>query len=53
MYDQDYQLMYQMTTLDNIYGFVAKVRNLEGKDIHKLTSQERKLARYLRELGLL
>lgn len=53
MYDQDYQLMYQMTTLDNIYRFVARVRNLEGKDIHKLTSQERQLARYLRGLGLL
>jgi hypothetical protein len=42
-----------MTTLDNINRFVTRVRGMEGKQIHSLTSNERKLARYLRSEGLM
>lgn len=42
-----------MVTLENIYNVVTRVRNMQGEQIHQLTSQERRVLASLREMGLI
>ncbi len=53
LYDQDYLTMHRMGALDNIYSTVVRVRNLTGHQIHSLTTSERRMIRYLRDLGVM
>ena len=47
LYEQDFQTLYRMTATLNIYNTVSRVRQLKGKEIHRLTDSERKILRYL------
>lgn len=51
MYQQDYQLMYTMTGLRNIYRTIAKLRSLRGEQIHSLGDSERRLIGWLMKGG--
>ena len=53
MLDQDYRLIYEMRTLERIYNVVMRWRNLAGKNIHSLTTNERRLLRYLINEGFM
>ena len=53
IYDQDAELLYRMTALNNVYRVVSRVGSMVGKEIHKLTSGERKLLKWLRDEDLL
>ena len=52
-YEQDYFLLARMRTLDNVYSTVSKLRNARGEQIHKLTESERRLLKFLVDIGLL
>jgi len=51
--DQDFVLMTRMQSLSNIYNVVMRLRSLQGADIHKLTTAERRMIKSLREMGVL
>jgi len=53
LYGQDYKTMHRMLVMSNIYNTVQRFKHLQGKDIHKLTSAERKILRDLKDQGLL
>ena len=51
--DQDEKQMNTMRTLDNIYSAVYRYFNLQGEQIHNLTSNERRILRVLKDQGVL
>ncbi len=51
--DQDYQLMTRITVLLNIYSAYSHYRNSQGKQIHSLSINERRILRYLKDAGIL
>lgn len=51
--DQDFVLDMRMTAVSNIYDALTRMRNLPGKDIHKLTENERRILRGLIDLGMI
>jgi len=53
LHDQSYRTVIEMVTLENIYNVVTRVRNMQGEQIHQLTSQERRVLASLREMGLI
>jgi len=53
IYDQEDRLMHRMAALDNIYNVVQKKNNAVGKDIHQLTSGERKILKWLIDEGII
>jgi hypothetical protein len=52
-YDQDYFLLMRMRSLSNIYNVMTKLRNAHGAQIHSLTENDRKLLKYIMDLGLI
>lgn len=50
---QDYVTMRRMTTLENVYNAVTRIKSLKGKNIHQLTDGERMILRFLMDEGLL
>ena len=53
IYDQDDTLLYRMGMLDNIYRTVMKINSSAGAEIHKLSTSERLLWRWLMEEGFM
>ena len=53
LYDQDYVLIMRMTSLSNIYQTVERYRRAVGEEIHKLTTQERRIIKWLRDERLI
>lgn len=51
--DQDFITMHRMNVYTNIHNTVQRARSLKGKDIHKLTDSERRVLRFLMDLGIL
>lgn len=51
--EQDYKLLTRMTALSNMYNAYSRYRNAQGKQIHSLTTSERKILRYLKDIGVL
>lgn len=51
--DQDYQTMMYMTAFMNVHSVIKRWKSLSGKQIHSLTDGERKVLRYLKDLGLM
>lgn len=49
----DADAVHQMTAMISVYEVVARVKNMHGADIHKLTPGERVQLRMLKENGLL
>jgi len=49
MHDQDYQLLFRMTALLNVYDTVSLLRNMRGAEIHNLTTGQRKILKMLRD----
>jgi len=49
--DQDWQTVYGMRVLANIYYAVSHFANAVGDQIHSLTVDERRLIRWLRDNG--
>lgn len=52
IYDQAYREITLMTILQNVYDAMHRYRNAQGKDIHKLSGQERRVLGALREMGI-
>lgn len=52
-FDQDYFLMQRMGYFTSIYNALTKLRNSRGKEIHRLTENERMILKWLVDLGLL
>jgi hypothetical protein len=52
-FDQDYTLIKRMTAFSNIYNLLAKWQTLSGKQVHSLTDGERKILRWLKDLGIM
>ena len=50
---QDYFLLRRMTALSNIYNALTHMRNSKGAEIHSLTENERKILKYLVDMGFL
>ena len=53
MFEQDYYLLQNMTGCANVHSTYSKLRNAQGKEIHKLTESDRQILRGLRDMGLL
>ena len=53
LYEQDFVLVYRMDILSNIYNTVMRISNMYGAEIHNLTTQERLIIRWLRELKVM
>lgn len=51
--NQDYRTMRLMTSLSNVYYAISKLRNLRGEKIHTLTENDRKILKYLVDMGLI
>lgn len=51
--DQDYGLQVRMTAAGNVYRVLSRYRGLRGHAIHTLTDPERRMLRYLLDMGLL
>lgn len=51
--EQDYRLMRRMATLANVYGVYSHYRNAQGKEIHGLSNNERRVLRALMDMGLI
>jgi hypothetical protein len=51
--DQDYQTMVFMTAFMNVHSVVKRWKTLRGKQVHSLTDSERKILRYLKDLGVM
>ena len=51
--DQDEKLMHTMRALDNIYTAVSRFFGLKGDQIHRLTDNERRILRMLKDNGFL
>jgi len=51
--DQDYKTMMLMTACMNTHSVVKRWKGLSGKQIHSLTDGERKILRYLKDLGVM
>lgn len=51
--DQDARRMRIMTQLLNVYAVRDKLNNAQGKQIHSLTTSERRLIRWLMDNGLM
>jgi len=49
--DQDAELMRTVRVARNIYSVVDKLGNMRGAQIHRLTTGERRLIRWLRDGG--
>jgi hypothetical protein len=52
MYEQDYKLTRRMATLSNVYDSVSRWRNLTGERIHHLSDHDRRILRYLLDIGI-
>ena len=52
IYDQPYQTMQAMTAASNVYDTLAFMHNLKGRDIHRLTDQQRRIIRGLLDMGI-
>ena len=52
IFEQEYKLIKQMAKLNNIYQAVNRMRNLRGEAIHRLTTQERQIIKYLIDSGV-
>ena len=50
--DQDAMLMHRMAALSNVYAAVVRARNAQGKEIHQLTRQERRILKWLMDEAL-
>ena len=53
LYAQDYLTMQRMTITTNIYNAVMRIKSLKGKEIHKLSDNDRRILRMLMDQGLL
>lgn len=53
LYEQEYRTIYLMSATLNIHNTVQRIRQLKGKDIHKLTEPERMILRMLMDNGIL
>lgn len=51
--DQDYKLMLLMATLSNVYSVYSRFRNAQGTQIHQLGNSERRILRWLKDMGLI
>ena len=51
--DQDAGLMDRMAALSNVYNVVDRLRNLQGAQIHNLTTSERRVIKWLRDEDIL
>lgn len=51
--DQDHVLLSRMTAALNVYNTLEQVRNSHGAEIHRLTSGQRTLIKYLMDEGLM
>ena len=51
--DQDYGLITRMRGLGNIYQTVERSKGLYGKEIHSLTTNERRIIKWLLDEGLM
>lgn len=51
--DQDYSMMLKMATLANVYGVYSRFRNAQGAQIHQLGSADRRILRWLKDMGLI
>jgi hypothetical protein len=51
--EQPAELLRRMTALENIYSTVQRVGNLKGEQIHTMTTNERKLYRWLIDNNML
>ena len=49
-YDQDYGLMKRMSYVKNVYNALSSFRNMKGKEIHKMSIEQRKIIGLLRSL---
>ena len=45
--------MARMNALENVYRAVARVRNMQGAEIHQLTGQERGILKWLMDEGIM
>ena len=52
-FDQDYRLMLLMKVLSNVYAAYSRYRNASGRQIHSLTTGERRILRNLKDMGLI
>lgn len=51
--DQDWSLITRMNAAQNVYNVVSKLRNMKGAQIHALTDGDRRILRYLKDIGVL
>lgn len=51
--DQDYTLLNRMAIFTNVYNSYARYRNSQGAAIHSLSEGDRKILRYMKDLGIL
>ena len=51
--EQDYGLMHRMQVLGNIHRTVNRYINLSGAEIHSLSTSERNVLRWLKDMGLM
>jgi len=51
--DQDYTTIHRMAVLSNIYNALSHMRNLPGNSIHSLSTSERNVLRYLKDMGMI
>jgi hypothetical protein len=50
--EQDYITMRRMTVLKNVYQVVSRMASLQGARIHTMSQDERRMVRYLRDVGV-
>ena len=51
--EQDYTLMLRMNAFTNVYSLMSKWQNLSGNSIHTLTEPERRMLRWLKDIGII
>ncbi len=51
-FDQDYSLMHRITVLMNIHDALQRWQTCTGKAIHTLTDNERRIIRWLKDIGM-
>jgi hypothetical protein len=50
--DQDYRLMTWISALMNAYNALSRMRSMHGAQIHNLSEGERRVIRYLMDIGV-
>lgn len=52
VHDQEFATFNAMRTLDNVYSVVQAVMNMKGKQIHQMNMHQRRVVRFLLDLGV-